>query len=126
MKEHLKDMISEGCLRFKKPSQIQKYVYNKFGYLISKETISEALIEQSGIKKSKPSLWLKYRLAHIQDSSRVNVVELDLSDEDFLEDAVADESRRIFVSVGDTTVELNSQSIPVEMLSVLQSAGLEL
>lgn len=124
MKEHLKDMISEGCLRFRKPSQIQKYVFNKFGYLISKETIREILLEQSGINKSKLSLWTRYRLAHIQASRVVNVVELDLTDEDY-EGATTD-ATSIIVSVGDTTVEFNPKNIPAEMLAVLQSAGLEL
>lgn len=124
MKEHLKDMISEGCLRFRKPSQIQKYVFNKFGYLISKETIREILLEQSGINKSKLSLWTRYRLAHIQASRVVNVVELDLTGEDY-EGATTD-TTSIIVSVGDTTVEFNPKNIPAEMLAVLQSAGLEL
>lgn len=124
MKEHLKDMISEGCLRFRKPSQIQKYIFNKFGYLISKETIREILLEQSGINKSKLSLWTRYRLAHIQASRVVNVVELDLTGEDY-EGATTD-TTSIIVSVGDTTVEFNPKNIPAEMLAVLQSAGLEL
>ncbi len=125
MQEKIKDMVIEGSLHCRKPSQIRKYVFRKFGYLLSKEIIGEVLIEQSGMKKSKPSLWLKYRLAHIQDSSRVNVVELDLCDEEFVETPVADNSR-IYVSVGDMTVEFNPKSIPVQMLSVLQSAGFEL
>jgi len=124
MKDHLKDMISEGSLRFRKPSQIQKYVLNKFGYLVSKETISEVLLEQSGINKSKLSLWTRYHLAHIQASRVVNVVELDLTDEDY-EEATTD-TTKIFVSVGDTTVEFNPKSVPAEMLAVLQSAELEL
>ncbi len=125
MQEKIKAMVIEGSLHCRKPSQIRKYVFRKFGYLLSTEIIGEVLIEQSGMKKSKPSLWLKYRLAHIQDSSRVNVVELDLCDEDFVETPVADNSR-IYVSVGDMTVEFNPKSIPVQMLSVLQSAGFEL
>lgn len=63
-------------------------------------------------------------MAHIQASRVVNVVELDLTGEDY-EGATTD-TTSIIVSVGDTTVEFNPKNIPAEMLAVLQSAGLEL
>lgn len=124
MLDKVKSMITEGIQRYRKPSQIQKYVFRNYGYVVSKEAISEVLLEQSGINKSKLSLWTRYRLAQIQASKVVNVVELDLSDEDYEEAAI--DSNTIFVSVGDTTVEFNPKSLPAEMLAVLQSAGLEL
>lgn len=60
MRDILKGMNAEGSLRFSKPSQIQKNVFHKFGYLDSEENIGEVLIERCYIKKSKLSLWLKY------------------------------------------------------------------
>lgn len=75
MLDKVKSLITEGIHRYRKPSQIQKFVFRNYGYVVSKEAISEVLLEQSEINKSKLSLWTRYRLAQIQTLRAVNVVE---------------------------------------------------
>ena len=125
MLDALKPMILEASRRCKKPSQIQKFVFKNYGYNVSREHIASTLLESTGLRKAKTNRFVHYFLPRVRRCpDTVNVLELDLCDDDL--ESICTETGSVTVSVGGTTVELQSEHLADKIVYLLQEAGVQL